>query len=1159
MQRIKLFSIFVFTFLFSQIFQGQNPSLIMPIGHNGRITAIDISPNGKYAATGGDDQVVILWNLESGKIIKRFTGIPNGILSLEIDPEFKYIAVGTKSNVSRVGNTGTSAVMLDIVSGKIIHVFDDLPYEVKDITFSSDGGKLALGSTIWLYQYEIPSMKLINKFKAGKDGLLSLIIYVNEIEYIEGGKKIITNYSKGVAIWDANTGKRLRKMDYHKYDANGVVLSNDERYMVTTCMDKTLAIWDMTSQSVISNLNGGLWYFGQVYISPDNKYLVYNLYNNTSMIEAFDLTTGNKVLSIEGKRGEFSGVSLINNNTELVTIGAIDFKESTFQKYRFPSGEKIGEYAPPANTLGEEWTTISSFDTEKALVAGSVKGMLVKWDLEMMTPVFNEKNKDKIMISDIAIDHKRNSFFVGRNDGLIAKYSSEGKEIGFFGKENVKPVNRMLTHDERFAGSSSSGVSDAAPTGISCLAIENDYSALLSGTYTGELRYYDLKTDKSSLLKAGNNTARNLRHNFYKEYEGGPIKGVAFGNSENDYGYSVFDITEYFSLGQLDMPLDDEKQSNFNYKGNLVPIKKISGKIKYSPDGDFGFITQYNGLYKYNLSTGKEIQVIKVFDDAILDFEFSNDGTKIVLVGRSQEIALYDTKNQTLLYKVSAHGSNITGVDFTFDDEFILTSSLDNSCGIWKTSNGEKVLSLYFFMDEEWMAVTPEGYYFATKNATKKLNYVIGLDVHSFEQFDLKYNRPDLVLKQTGYTEERLINAYYKAYKKRLLKMGFTEEMLENDFEIPKLEIKNFEELPLNIDESSLELNLKIIDDNHPIDRINVWVNDVAIFGSNGINVRSENAKYLEKTIKIPLVYGDNKIQVSVLNQSGAESYKKLHNIFCSRGKTKPDLYLITIGDSKYKQNKYNLNYAAKDAQDLSSLFKNSKVYENIFSKTLTNEKVTKNNILGLQTFFEKADINDQVIIFFAGHGVLSSDLEYYLATYDMDFNSPEKKGLAYEDLERLLDGIKPLKKILIIDACHSGEIDKDDVLLTQNELPEEGDVQFRVVGNSLKSKLGEQNTLELTKSLFTDLRKGTGATIISSAGGMEFAMESSDWKNGLFTFVLINGIKSGEADLNNDGEIWLSELQKYVGEKVTTLSQGKQQPTSRIENQTIDIKVWQN
>jgi ABC-type uncharacterized transport system ATPase subunit len=53
----------------------------------------------------------------------------------------------------------------------------------------------------------------------------------------------------------------------------------------------------------------------------------------------------------------------------------------------------------------------------------------------------------------------------------------------------------------------------------------------------------------------------------------------------------------------------------------------------------------------------------------------------------------------------------------------------------------------------------------------------------------------------------------------------------------------------------------------------------------------------------------------------------------------------------------------------------------------------------------------------------------------------------------------------------------------------------------------------------------------------------------------LLKGLESKAADLNKDGEIWLSELQQYVQSEVNKLSKGKQQPTSRIEN--MNIRVW--
>jgi uncharacterized caspase-like protein len=96
-----------------------------------------------------------------------------------------------------------------------------------------------------------------------------------------------------------------------------------------------------------------------------------------------------------------------------------------------------------------------------------------------------------------------------------------------------------------------------------------------------------------------------------------------------------------------------------------------------------------------------------------------------------------------------------------------------------------------------------------------------------------------------------------------------------------------------------------------------------------------------------------------------------------------------------------------------------------------------------------------------------------------------------------------------------------------------------------------------LAGELFNDLRKGTGSTVISSAGGVEFAMESAEWKNGLFTYCLLNGLKNRTADLDGDGVIMLLELQAYVVDKVKALSHGKQVPNSRIQNLELDFPIW--
>lgn len=95
-------------------------------------------------------------------------------------------------------------------------------------------------------------------------------------------------------------------------------------------------------------------------------------------------------------------------------------------------------------------------------------------------------------------------------------------------------------------------------------------------------------------------------------------------------------------------------------------------------------------------------------------------------------------------------------------------------------------------------------------------------------------------------------------------------------------------------------------------------------------------------------------------------------------------------------------------------------------------------------------------------------------------------------------------------------------------------------------------------KEMFSDLRKGTGAVVVSSAGGGEFAFEGENWKNGVFTYSMLNGINTLLADKNKDKKITISELQDYIMKQVQSLTNGRQKSTMRQENIDNDFVIWE-
>lgn len=522
----------------------------------------------------------------------------------------------------------------------------------------------------------------------------------------------------------------------------------------------------------------------------------------------------------------------------------------------------------------------------------------------------------------------------------------------------------------------------------------------------------------------------------------------------------------------------------------------------------------------------------------------------------------YFDSNYPRFHIISAFRNKFTYKETTKDIQYYQLITLKKEILFWNGNmpKGQRKVSLVVTADGNPIFITPDNYFFAPKEKLSYLSFELDGKLYSFEQFDLKFNRPDIVLERLGYADSTLIRAYHQAYLKRLQKMGFTEDMLRDDIHIPEIEIKNRESLPAVSQDGKFDLNISFHDSKYKLDRINVWINDVAIYGTSGMSLRAQNLNSCDTTLYLNLARGSNRIEVSVMNQAGVESYKEAIEVTTETGKEKPDLYIVSLGVSTYRDTRYNLSYASKDAKDLVKTFQSSPMFGKVHERVLTDEMVNMENLSKIHNFLADAGIDDQVIVFVAGHGVLDENFDYYYASYDMDFSHPSVNGIPYGAIEKLLDGIKPLKKLLFMDTCHSGELDKDEIQKSGASSESAENVSFRAVGVSVENKknqLGLQNTSELMRSLFTDLRKGTGSTVISSAGGVEFAMESDQWKNGLFTYCMIDGLTSAKADLNHDGAIMVSEIQDYVQGEVSRLSGGKQTPTSRMENRALDYRIW--
>ena len=486
------------------------------------------------------------------------------------------------------------------------------------------------------------------------------------------------------------------------------------------------------------------------------------------------------------------------------------------------------------------------------------------------------------------------------------------------------------------------------------------------------------------------------------------------------------------------------------------------------------------------------------------------------------------------------------------DKRYLVGTSLDKSVKFIDLKTGNTTASFIGLDPRTYAVIDEDGYYLSNKKSGNNLWFFYGGKTYEFSQFDLTLNRPDKVIEKLGFASqdetERLKKRYEYRYKN--VKPATATLSLQN-LTAPEITLGD---LPANIQETQAsELNFSVIatDQQAPISRLFISVNGVPLHSVNGLNINQAKKTGTSKIpVRIPLTIGRNVISIQAMNQYGAQTLTESIDIKRTGVARKPDLYVIAVGSGKFQEKTNNLVYAAKDANDIAALFSGNKAFDKIHTSVITDERATRANILSIKNMLKKSEPEDFVLLFYAGHGFITKTKNYFLSTYNTNFKQPGINSLSFDEVNGLLDSIPSRNKIMMIDACYSGELDPDAVVKGTSQ---RGGQRGATVVSSEKS----EQIVDVMNDLFADLRRTNGATIIAACGGTQVALESNTWNNGAFTYCIKQGLQEQKADIDKNGRVTVSELVQYLRRNVAAITGGKQIPTSRTENLVNDFIIW--
>jgi len=192
-----------------------------------------------------------------------------------------------------------------------------------------------------------------------------------------------------------------------------------------------------------------------------------------------------------------------------------------------------------------------------------------------------------------------------------------------------------------------------------------------------------------------------------------------------------------------------------------------------------------------------------------------------------------------------------------------------------------------------------------------------------------------------------------------------------------------------------------------------------------------------------------------------------------------------------------------------------------------------------IEQLFSECQPNDLIVLYFSGHGVKDDNDNLYLTSTNTRENRGRlSKASAIEArfIHDQMQGSPCKRQVIILDCCFSGAFAEG--------LSAKKAFATEPIAEALKTQLGVAAIAEQPqpKGMVAPSRQSgdintvlglEGRAILTSSTDSQPSFEESGSQISVYTRHLVEGLKTGAADLNDDGVILIEELHEYAKERV--------------------------
>ena len=1139
----KLF--FLVFLLSTSLLWCQQAKLILPVSHTNKLEDITVSPDEKYMASVDLDGVIKFWEVSTGRLYQTFSHASAG--SVVISSDNRYVISASLDHSLKVW---------DAESGQLFKTLEKHPGALSCMGLSPDGKKLVSGDQSGnVVLWDMKTLQPLFMFKTG-GGM------INDIKFSNNGKWFAVAVWQDIYLWDLNNEKPIQVLKGHTDKVHAINFSNNDELIVSSSWDNTAKTWSTSTGKNLMTFVGHTQSVFDVQFSPDQKQIVTGA--NDSSIKIWDAQTGKTIKTLKGHKNWVIKLRFTKNGSSLISISY----DHTARVWSYPEGGLQNELKGHTDALN----FIFVLKNSNKILTGSADNDVSRWDLATGKRdfIFGLHNET---ITSVTISNSGEQALLTSRDGSLKLIDlKKGALVKNINAHSEWATSAVFTKDDSViisAGADNKIKLWQINTGVFITEVEGD-----AGWTEALVKW---SPDGNFLLSMGGQTLS--------------VFNMKTGKRVIQSGSSSFNIPEFSLTGKYFANVVEKEiliwDTDLGKQINKITINaSFPGRVTFSPDEKY-ILCIDSSIAMYDITDAKLVKRFGLLGKKYIKAEWLSDNKTLAVSDNSNRIHFIDYKtgitNRTILldtiyFKDNYSNGNASRFIISDDEKIVATVHHDFYC-LWNMANGKFIgkypgdilnfvkgtdlfivsnmggidvynkktgatlFKIFIAGEKDYLVMDSMGRYDGTEAARKQLYFTCGTEVIELQSVKDQLWIPNLA--------ERISNA----------------EAI-NGKTLSELNLCGLTPAVENVGSNNNEYRFKITPRRGGLGESVLLV--------NGIEARRYKPEQLTKLggsyeLLIKKTDLNNFFIAGKENPVSLKAYTA-DNAISSRGvkinedKTKettapPNLYAVMVGVSDYKGDELDLKYAAKDATDISGAIANAAKKllntdskEHVFMYNLTTAKERyqlpeKNSIKKvLEEIGKKATANDILLIFFAGHGVMEGEKkQFYFLTADASkasaVNAIADVGISTAELTDWMkpQNIKAQKRILIFDACNSGQAIKDFVQMGT------GDQDYLAARNDDKA----QQIKAIDK-----LNEKSGLFILSASASNQSAYEMGRYSQGLLTYALLKAIKQ-QPDILDAGKYldvsrWFSAAEKTVSE--ISKESGSRQDPQIVTNTNFNI-----